>query len=197
VDWDSLRSGLLDELIKIADVDLQNVSPEIVEKNSMPPPPFESVGFKKAQEILNRASMPKTAARTIPGYAIGAPQYRRLTGKKNPKDATVEDKAKNVGGNVIAGMGIGRLLTEYAHGPNRALSQKAKWLGMTGGAGIGLANAVRQHIKAKKTKTAVVASPGLALKSTQQVGKFQNIIHGGRTIRGQLSGQFLGRRFIP
>lgn len=59
--WGAVREGFLDELQKIGSVDLSGLSPETL-LNQKPPEPMETVGSKKAMELLDRAQSRKLAS---------------------------------------------------------------------------------------------------------------------------------------
>lgn len=71
--WDALRKGLFDELQKIGAVSLSGLSPDAV-LSQQPAPPMETLGSKKAIEILDRAQAFKTASINSPGMALRASQ---------------------------------------------------------------------------------------------------------------------------
>jgi hypothetical protein len=184
-----------DELQKIAAVDLRGVGPEV--QQSSVAPPMETVGFQKARAILDLAQQIKTAAPVAGAYGTGLPQSQNIFTPK-PHDSKVEKNVKSLGANVIGGMGVGRLLTDFAHGPKVEGSHKAKWYGMAAGGAAGLANyAIQKHRQRKAMKKEGSFTPAMGLKASQQVGKVKNTIHAGPGIKSQIKGSLIGRKFVP
>ena len=82
--------------------------------NGAPPEPMPTVGFEKARNILDRAQSVKTAAPLGNAYGMNIPQSQALMQSK-PGAPAVERNVKSLGANVIGGMGIGKLVTDFAH----------------------------------------------------------------------------------
>jgi hypothetical protein len=78
VNWTAITDGILDELAKIAEIDVSAIEPETLEASQ--PQPMPSAAYEKAQHILQLADQykPKTAAKNP--YADYLP-----TGKFLPK----------------------------------------------------------------------------------------------------------------
>lgn len=162
--WDRVKASFLDELEKISEVSLLGVSSE--RALAVPEPsPMETAGFLKARALLERAEQMKTAAAQQPGQ------------KKQPQ--TVIQQAKGFGGHVLGGMAGGKFLSDFAHGPQLAMTDAARatqhrtgWKATAAGGALGAAEYGRRRIKQwRQSKTAGAFSPGLALKWGQQTGK--------------------------
>lgn len=202
--WDQVRHSMLDELAKIADVRLDALSPETI-MSVESPGPMKTPGYEKAKGILDMAQKSKTAAPRTKGYAIGMPQYRRMGEKPEGPPPTGLDRAMGAGTHAVAGMGIGKLMTDFGtHAYNVAKKRpplKASpgvALGMmAGGGALGLAHYARKkHREAQFAKTSgSFTSPGSALKAARQVGTQANKIHQGPRIASQIRGALVGRKF--
>lgn len=70
---DAFLKGMLDELQKLGAVSLSGLSPETY-LSQQPAPPMETLGSKKALEILDRAQAYKTASIGSPGMSLRATQ---------------------------------------------------------------------------------------------------------------------------
>lgn len=102
--WDVVKAGFLDELAKIAAVDLRGLSPETL-MSQQPPEPMMTEGYNKAKAILDRSQMMKTA-----GYRHGTspnkmPAFSRLESKQEEKDPKTH--AKGLFLSSMAGGGVG------------------------------------------------------------------------------------------
>ncbi len=196
MDLHSLRAGFLDELNKIAQIELRGLSNEAV-MGAQAPPEISSPGFAKAKSILDLADQI---------------QEEIKTSAAEPESGL--DRAKKTLGYSLAGAGVGKAIGKihstipsvYRSMNNPALSAAERFHAgsrvnhiehglLVGGALTGAAlGAYRDH-KKKKAKTAA-ASPAMALKATQQVGSIKNSIHTGPSIRRQVSAQLIGRKGI-
>lgn len=206
MNWEAARLGLVDELMKIADFNLRGLSPSTVIEKSQPPPPMETPGFDKARDILSRASQIKTAAsRHVQRALPTTPGIGKLT---HQGDNSTNEKAKSVAGYGLAGLGGGRAIAEFAHGPkvpNAAAFHRNKWYGSAGGlaagAGYGLYRAHQKAQMAKKgtiIKTATLTSPAMALKASKQVGKIRVAPSAaGPSTTTQIRGQLIGKKGVP
>ena len=197
MNWDIVRRGFLDELEKISEVNLSGLSPENVMAGSQPLPPMETAGFSKARDILGMAQQMKTAAPVGGAYGAGLPQSQTIM-TPHSQDTSTERNVKSLGANVVGGMGVGKLLTDFAHGPVKDVSRRANWGGMAAGGALGLGNyALHKYRKAQEKKaemTKLSFSPGQALKSTQQVARTAaKGIHSGPGLKSRTP--LLGRRF--
>jgi hypothetical protein len=203
MNWLHLKDAFNDELTKIAEVSLRGLSPESVMDGSEPLPASESAGFQKARSILElAASQTKTAARVNP-------QHPGLGKLMKAEDNSTSESAKSVAGYGLAGLGSGTAIhrvhasmpkvfesTNSPHlsaGKRFAANARVNGIGnklMIGGAAAGLGyGALRAHKrnKAKQMeKKSGIPSPGIALRSTQQVGKIKNVIHAGKGIKSQI-----------
>lgn len=202
MDWKNIQAGLFDELGKIAEISLNGLSPQTIMERSQPPPPMETPGLSKAQAILDRAQTIKTAAR-VKGHTIGVPQYGVLGRAPEGPPPTAFDKAKKIGVNAVGGMGVGKLLTDYAtHVKNvkggipLKPSPRASLAGMTAGGVLGLANYARNaHREKQFAKTSSFTSPAEQLKASRQVGTIKQDIHQGPSIKAQIP--LIGRKAVP
>lgn len=196
---ENLRMGLLDELSKISGIDLRGLGPENM-MSGAPPEPMPTPGFDKAQDILGRAQQMKTAAPLGDAYGQGVSQSRELM-RPNQNDSKSERNVKSFGAHLIGGMGIGRMVTEFAHGPHVEGSHKAKWYGMAAGGAIGLgdyaAHRYARHKRLKASMEKLSFSPGMALKATSQVGKVATKVKVGPSLRRQVGASLVGRKFSP
>lgn len=191
-------------MLKTSEVDLRGIKPQTVLDNSQQPPPFESIGFQKAKAILDATPTQKTAG-IRHGQGTRLPQIQRLT-KEDKKDGPppdLVDKAVSVGGHTLAGAGAGRFLTEFAHGtklPDPAKFHAAKWKGTAIGGALGLAGLARKkyrQAKFEKQKTGS-SSPGMALKSSQQIGRKDTNIgsDSGPSVQQQIRSRLMGKKFV-
>lgn len=209
MDWASTRAGFLDELVKISEVDLRGLSPEAAMGSA--PPPAENMGFQKARAILDLAasSQEKTAAPKVRrALATGHPGIGKLM---DQGDSSANERAKSVAGYGLAGAGAGKVVSELGtrspwasrwagQNPARlAHLGHIGWGAMAGGTALGAGYGLyRQHQKAKQrmmAKASAVLSPGIALRSAQQVGKMKNVVHSGPGIKHQIAGQLIGKKF--
>jgi hypothetical protein len=71
--WNVLRQGFLDELQKIGAVSTAGLSPETL-LSQQPPPPMETLGSKKAIELLDMAQSMKMASVSTPGMQLRSSQ---------------------------------------------------------------------------------------------------------------------------
>ena len=197
MNWDGIRLGLSDELLKIAAFNTKGLSAETVLEKSQPPPPMETLGFDKARDILNRAQPTKMAAVDV--------KFRQAGSLTTPKDNSSAESAKSVGGYALAGGGAGRMLADFAHGPvsnNAAKLRKVvhngTGAGLALGAAYGVHRAIQRNKKATITKTATITSPAMSLKASMQVGKPKIApSSGGPSTTSQIRGQLIGRKGIP
>lgn len=198
MNWDHIRVGFIDELSKIADVSLDGLSPETILEKGNPPPPMETSGYDKAKAILDRVESVKTAARKKPmEYGTGMPEYGRLA-RPGQSGLSGTDKALSASGHVVGGMGIGKLMAEYSHGLKGAKpSPRMGAAAMTVGGALGGARFVQKRLQERRMAKTSAATPGMALKASQQVGKIKNTIHGGKGITSQIRGSLIGRKFVP
>lgn len=67
------KTGFFDELRKIADVNLAGLSPKTI-LSQKPPEPVETLGTKKAMDIIDMASTMKTATISTPALSLRASQ---------------------------------------------------------------------------------------------------------------------------
>jgi hypothetical protein len=168
--WDITKAAFADELEKIAEVNLSGVSPERVSTMFEGAPPMETTGYNQAKSVLQKMQQVKTAA-PIPRL----PQLKRLTrpGMGNKEDGPPPDaidKAKHLGGHMLAGAGAGRFVAEFTP---KSVDPKKKFIGTALGAGLGAVEYARKAHRQKqwenREKTAAF-SPAMALKASSQVG---------------------------
>jgi hypothetical protein len=196
MDWKQVRASFDDELYKISEISLSGLSTETTLQNSQPPPPMESPGFQKARAILD---MMGGDAKEKLSYSYYNNQFPRLAkgglqGEPTPPPDKI-DKLKSLGAHVLAGGGAGRFASEFSP---KGATPKERFIGTAVGAGLGAAEYARKRYriaKLKKQSQAIVESPGISLRSGQQVGKFANKIHGGPGIKSQIAGQLIGRKY--
>jgi hypothetical protein len=211
---------MFDELEKLAEISLAGLSPQRALESGAHAMPMETSGYDKAVSILNRAQASpvvpqvKTAAPRVP-FNADLPAINSFTGAKKRKKRKHEvavERGKSLAGHTLGGMGIGRLVGEMSHGPKVPMADAARqalhgkrWWGAVAGGSIGVGEFVRKRIMdakeakmEKKSSIPAISSPGRALQASRQVAKVQG--HGrmsGPSLRGQLGGRVLGRKFIP
>lgn len=185
MDWQHLKDAFDDELIKIAEVSLRGLSPESVLQGSEPLPPSDSPGFQKARSILELA-----ASQGQPLEKVSYRYYQQFQGKKKEPELQPDaiDKVKSFGLHVLSGGGAGRFAAEFRP---KGATPKQRFIGTAVGAGLGAAEYGRKRLRIHKAKTQMekksgIPSPGIALRSTQQVGKIKNVIHSGKGIKAQI-----------
>jgi dihydropteroate synthase len=147
--WEDVFPAFQDELEKIS-VSLAGLRPETILSYPQPQP-MVTPGAEKAQRILALAEEKqpvKTAGfaggpDTIPGFGS---VFRKKRDEDPPPDAV--DKAKRVGGYLLAGAGTGKFVTDIATGFDASPKQRA--IGTAVGAALGGAELVRQHVKKKR-----------------------------------------------
>lgn len=217
--WDIVRAGMLDELSKIAEIDISGLSPQNALEAGRPAPPMETEGYTKALRIIDRAkmmgtqSMPKTAAPRVP-FNPNLPQINRLTGakKKGKEQQTTVERGKSLAGHTLGGMGVGRLVGEMAHGPHAPVSAAAKqalhgkrWYGAVAGGAAGAGEFVRKRImeararaKEKTSMVGGISSPAVALQASRKVARRPTLARtAGPSIKSQIGGSLIGRKFVP
>lgn len=172
-------------LVKIAEISLHGLPPEMVLEQMAPAPPMETSGLARAMAILNRYKVEtgpeKMASPRIPAGTV--PGMNTLSGaKKEEKPRTNLDQGKSLGAHAIGGMASGRLLSEASFGgkkiPDALVKQRRGYHAMVAGAALGTAEFARKRLtekyRAHKEKTSAVGaitSPKIALKASQQTGK--------------------------
>ena len=193
--WDVVQAAFEDELTKIGAISLTGLSPQTVLERGQPAQPMETPGLSRALAILDRyeaaTTIPKVAAPRVP-FNPSLPGINTLTGSKKGKkrkslqdqEEKVIERGKSLTGHTLGGMGVGRLLGEFAHGPRPTMSPSKmhanKWWATAAGGGIGALEfarkRVRESIKRKKElqKAAAVGgtpgfSPAQKLKAGRQV----------------------------
>lgn len=196
--WDVVQAAFEDELTKIGAISLTGLSPQTVLERGQPAQPMETPGLSRALAILDRyeaaTAIPKVAAPSVP-FNPSLPEINTLTGSKKTKkrkrrkslqtqEEKVIERGKSLAGHTLGGMGVGRLLGEFAHGPSPVASASKmhanKWWATAAGGGLGALEfarkRVRESIKRKKAlqKAAAVGgtpgfSPAQKLKAERQV----------------------------
>jgi hypothetical protein len=193
-------------MLKISEVNLQGVSPEVAVQNAEPPPPMETAGFQKARGILDMIQKSKLAAKS-PGSTVTLPQIEKLLDKKMESRNDV-DTAKNIGGHVIGGGASGNFVGKAtnlvrnavrSHRGHKAIASgnsKLELAATSIGALTGLAEFARKRKKAAlKAKT---ASPAMNLKATQQVGTtgLHAGARSGPSAVQQIGARHIGNKFV-
>jgi len=179
MNWDASMPAFVDELRKIAGISISGLSPETV-LNAPKAEPMETPGLDKARSILAKAEMFKTAAKKKPKPIIAGYSLPTVS-ERAPVQRNAWDAVKPAAGHTLAGMGAGRLISEFRPG---GASSKAKFVGMAAGGALGAADYAYQKLRARQpaVKTAA-ATPGMALKASQQVGKVTQSRSLGATLR--------------
>lgn len=80
----AMASGLFDELAKIAEINLSGLSPQTI-LNMKSPEPLETVGSRKALELIDMADARKTASVLSPAISLRASQKVGQPVTKKPK----------------------------------------------------------------------------------------------------------------
>jgi len=184
---ESVMSSFYDELEKISTVSLSGLSPETVLTASQPQP-MPTPGLDKARQILEKAELYKTAARRkqtgIQNPSL--PQFQTLARPVQP-GMSKTDKALSGGAHVVGGMGVGKLLAEYSHGfkgiEGVKPSPRVGALAMTAGGALGGARFVQKRLQERRMAKAAAATPGMALKASQQVAKVTRARNLGASLR--------------
>lgn len=143
MNWDIVHRAFADEMEKIAETHLAGVSPETAQ--AMVRPMMETAGYDKARRILERAQILKTASKK--GSASGRETATHL----------------------LAGGTAGRLLSELSF--KKSVSPTRKTIGTLLGAGLAAADLHHQGRLPFKRKQSNVLTPGIALRTSQQVGR--------------------------
>lgn len=157
-----------DELEKISTVSLSGLSPETV-LNSPQPEPMVTTGLDKARSILQKAEQIKTAGKKRHATPLmDGVKLPTVSGEEPKKN--IWDNTKSVAGHGLAGAAAGKTLAELA---SKNVTNLGKWRGAVAGSAVGLGDYAYQKLRQKKAKEkkASLASPGMALKASQQVGK--------------------------
>ena len=172
-----------DELQKISEVSLAGISHENVQRMASPAPPMETPGLTKALAILDRAQgLPKLAFfDQVDNPSL--PQMRRAAGVKKRKDKPTDGAVQQTGSaaaHTLGGMGAGRMVADFAHGPGAVAShslRRGQWQGMALGSALGATTYLGKRLAKRKQeeKTAAlvptVQSPAKQLHYGQQTGK--------------------------
>ena len=186
MDWDSVKSGLLDELEKIAGVDLSGLSPQTL-LSQKTPPPMETDGYQKAVQILDRAAMLKSAGVHKPASQTDDPYVKHVR-------PAFKAALKGTG----AAFTLGTLHSLAAHGTPSMSRNKNLVLAGVGALG-GLADhsytshALKKNPKLKE-HTASITSPAFALRASQKVGKLGQDLNKGPGFKQQIRGTLVGRK---
>jgi hypothetical protein len=179
-----MRIGLLDELTKIADIDLTGLSPQTVLERGQPAPPMETSAVAKAFSVLDRlgsmetkTAAPSTNQFTMPGFdALSARSSSgRKKGSKHP-EVVVVDRAKSLGAHTLGGAAAGKLIGEAlpATKAAREVVRKSGRIGVAAGAAVGASEFARKRLteahRAKQLHKAAMAM-GLPQQSSKLTGK--------------------------
>ena len=196
---DIVHAAFLDELEKLSEVSLAGISHEAVQRMASPAPPMETAGLSKALNVMNRYDQMRKVAFLDRVNNPDLPHMQRVTGVKKRKKNQSQDVAQQTGSaaaHTLGGMGAGRMLADFSHGPTYVPSEfmhGRRWKGMAAGGTIGAltyaAKRLSKHRAAKKLekKAALVGAgtPKQLLRFGRQTGLTQG--------HGLKSGPSIGR----
>lgn len=142
---------------KIAEINLAGLSPQTVMDHGGPPEPMDTPGAAKAKAIMARAD------------EVNA-ELSKTSAVRRPN----KEEASSYLSAALQGAGAGTAVTKLLR-ENPSLKHHRTGAGI--GAALMMAQAALKNSRIHQTKTA--STPAMALKASQQVGKFANKIHAG------------------
>lgn len=157
--WDFMKISFLDEMTKIADIQLHGLSPQTV-LNAKQPEPMETPGLDKARRVLQVADTLKTASEKTEN------KYKKIRDEIKP---------------ILTGMGAGGMLSilSLKPGTNVPVSGLKKTVGAALGGTIGyvdhkIIEDLKKHESgAKEKKSASMVTPAMLKAKASKVGKLK------------------------
>ena len=160
---------------------------------------METAGLSKAMAVLSRYEGMKKIAFFDSISNPNLPQMHRMTGtrkkRKKGDDSGVAQQTGSAAAHTLGGMGAGRIVSDFAHGPGLTAAKKMRkrqWYGMAAGAGAGISTYVGKRMAKKEQeqeKKAAMSPSVLSPKKQLQYGQQTAKTFG----RGLRSGPSLGR----